>query len=395
MIKKKIGMLVYGNPDYYPPTVNAVHLLAEHFDIVLICRNQDPPDREYPSNVTLHRLGQYTSVREREQASAKAKLWEYINFIAQARLLLKEVSLIYAYDAYAYTAGYFCKIAQPRLMPLIYHSHETVEHLSPISSLSGWVERVERTWIHKAAVVVFPDKDRAAFFQKTTQLKEQPLIVPNFPLKSVFYLPDNWTSVIPKRWESTTLFYRGTISDTSAMREIITSSSLLEKNSYIKFVGFLSETAGKELKTSVDESQASSRFSYLGQLPYKDLQSHTLSATVGFALYKNTSFDRVACVTACNKIYEYAACGLPVIVSDFPNYREYLGHEPWVRFADPDNPHSIAVAVQDILTDFKTYKSMCLAARQAFEEKFNYETAFSQFLLQIKDLVDDGKKASC
>ena len=380
-------MLVYANPDYYPPTVNAVHLLSNHFDVILIGRNQDPSDRDYPNNVTVHRLGQYTSVKEREKASPKAKFLEYINFVIQAHRLLRDVSLIYAYDAYAYTAAYLCQIALPQPLPLIYQNHEIAEHLPPLSSLAGWVHRAERTWIHKSAVIVFPDKDRADFFQKVTNLKKQPLIVPNFPLKSFFPIHEDWTSVIQKRWKSVTLFYRGSISDTSAMMEIITSASLLKNNVYVKFVGFLNDKDNLELENWVNHLDMSKYFSYLGTLPYKDLNKPTLFATIGFALYKKTSFDRVACVTACNKIYEYAACGVPVIVSDFPNYREYLSAESWVRFANPDNPQSIASAVQDILSDLENYKAMCSAARQAFEKKFNYEAAFEPLLLEIKKLV--------
>lgn len=91
--------------------------------------------------------------------------------------------------------------------------------------------------------------------------------------------------------------------------------------------------------------------------------------------------------TASNKIYEYAACGLPVIVSDQPNYREHLANESWVRFADPDNPKSIASAVEDIMSDFNKYQAMCLAARQAFEEKYNYESAFYPLFKTIQELV--------
>lgn len=391
MSKQTIGMLVYSNPDYYPPTVNAVHLLSEHFDVILIGRNQDPPDVEYPSNVTVHRLGRYTSVRERGQASARAKFLEYINFVVQARHLLKDVSLIYAYDAYAYTAAYLCRLAPLQPIPLIYQSHEIGDQLSPLSSLAGWVQRAERAWIHQAKVIIFPDKDRAAFFQKATNLKEQPVIIPNFPLKSFFCLPKDWASVLQKRWESITLFYRGTISDTSAMREIVTSASLLKKNVCIKFVGFLNETDAQELESWVNHLNMSPHFSYLGTLPYNDLTNKTLMATVGFAMYKNTSFDRVACVTASNKIYEYAACGVPVIVSDFPNYREYLSGEPWVHFANPDDPQSIVSAIQDILSDFESYRKMCLAARAAFEQKFNYEYAFSPIVSHIKNIVDTQK----
>jgi glycosyltransferase involved in cell wall biosynthesis len=155
----------------------------------------------------------------------------------------------------------------------------------------------------------------------------------------------------------------------------------------IKFVGFLTNPNAKKLIGWVEHLKMSARFSYLGTLPYKDLQTYTLAATLGFALYKDTNFDRLACVTACNKIYEYAACGLPAIVSDFPNYREYLGNEAWVRFADPNDPHSIASAMRDILSDFGNYQAMCLEARKAFEEKYNYESAFAPLLVKIDEFI--------
>jgi glycosyltransferase involved in cell wall biosynthesis len=392
MGKKKLGMILYFNPDYYPPTVNAAHLLSEHFDVVLIGRNYDLPDGEYPANVTVHRLGPYTSIQERMLASPLAKLREYLDFVAQARHLLEGVSLIYAYDAFGYTAARLCCLTLPYKTPLIYQNHEIEEHLSGLFSLSGWIQRAERAWINQANLVVFPDKARATFFQKVTGLKEAPTIVPNFPRKSFFTLSDDWVSVLPKRWESVTLFYRGSISETSAMREIVTAASLFKQDKQkvaVQFVGFLQNAERQALHNWVYRVKMSDSFSYLGVLPYEDLQTPTFQATVGFALYKSTSFDRVACASACNKIYEYAACGLPVIVSDFPTYREYLSGELWVRFADPEDPQSINAALQDILSDFEQYRVMCLAARQAFEQKFNYEFVFSPLLSTIKELVYD------
>jgi glycosyltransferase involved in cell wall biosynthesis len=390
-VKKKVGMILYMNPDYYPPTVNAVHLLSEQFDVVLIGRNYDPPDGEYPANVSVHRLGRYSSLQERMSASPWAKLWEYFNFVCQARQLLKGVSLIYAYDAYGYNAAYLGMRSLPKTIPLLYQNHEIEANLAGLSSLAGWVQRAEKAWIHQAKLVVFPDKDRANFFQNITGLQTPPIIVPNFPRKSLFALQDDWVSVIQQRWNAIILFYRGSISETSAMREIVFAASLLKNfNSTIqvKFVGFLNETEGRSLASWVEQSHMLDSFSYLGVLPYKDLQTHTISATVGFALYKNTSFDRLACASACNKIYEYAACGLPVIVSDFSTYRSYLSGESWVRFANPEDPMAIATAVNDILSDFEQYKEICLAARQAFEQKFNYESVFSPLILEIKELVN-------
>jgi glycosyltransferase involved in cell wall biosynthesis len=389
MDKPKLGVVIYFNPDYYPPTVNGVHLLSEYFDVVLIGRNYDPPDREYPDNVTVHRLGKYTSIQARMNASPLAKFWEYLNFVVQTRRLLRDVSAIYAYDVFAYTAAYLSRLSLDRSIPLIYQNHELDEHLAGIFSLSGWVQRAERAWINRANVVVFPDRDRSIFFQKVTKLKQQPIIVPNFPRQSFCPLPEDWFEIILQRWESIALFYRGSISDTSAMKEIINAGAIVKtfyNHLSIKFVGFLNDRDRQELEDALDRCKMNDYFTYLGVLPYQDVQYPTLSATIGFALYKNTSFDRVACAAACNKIYEYAACGLPVIVSDFPTYRAFLGDEAWVRFADPEDPDSIALAIQDLLRDFDRYRSICLAARQAFEEKFNYESVFAPLLIKIQEL---------
>ncbi len=387
--RKKIGLLIYANPDHYPPTVNAIYLLAEYFDIVLIGRNQDIPDREYPPNVEIHRLGYFSSLQERVEASTAKKLQEFTQFVLDARRFLQDVSIVYAYDSFAYVAACLCRLFLNHSVPIIYQSHEIGEYRSSQLSLTYWIEKAERTWIDQAEIVVFPDQDRADFYQKRSPLSHQPMIIPNFPLRSLFDLPSDWAAIVPQRWQKRKLFYRGTISQTSSMREMITAGSQIEK-AEIQFVGFLNSNLQNQLNEWVDHHLLSARFSYLGRLPYADLTAHTLSATLGFALYKATSFDRVACATACNKIYEYAACGLPVIVSDFPTYRSYLKHEPWVQFADPNEPESIKSAIQVILSNFENYQQMCLAARQAFEEKFNYERIFYPLLLRIKALVDQS-----
>jgi glycosyltransferase involved in cell wall biosynthesis len=387
MGRPKIGIVVYANPDYYPPTVNAIHLLAENYDITLIGRNQEPPDRQYPDRVKVYRLGVYSSVKTREKASILSKLREYVNFVKETNIILADSALIYVYDPFSYVAICLSPKFTLNKVPIIYHHHETSETIHPLTSLSGWIQRLEKLWINRAATLVFPDLERAEFFQTLVTIDLSPTIVPNFPLKSYFTFDVNWETLIAQRWQNIVLFYRGTISHASAMKEMVASASFIARELKIQFVGFLSEANAAELTDYLEKNSQADRFNYLGIVTYEQLQPYTLDATVGFALYKNTSFDRVACATACNKIYEYAACGLPIIVSDFPSYRNYLSGESWVHFADPEDPKSIALAIEHILSDFENYRKMCLAARQAFEEKFNYETVFSPILHKIEELI--------
>ncbi|MBW4476369.1 MAG: glycosyltransferase [Tolypothrix brevis GSE-NOS-MK-07-07A] len=388
MNKPTIGIVVYANPDHYPPTINAVHLLAEHFDVVLIGRNQDPPHWEYPANVRVHRLGKYTSVRERERKSATTKLWEYINFVIKARSLLNDVSLIYAYDPFGYTAAYICQLMQSRSISLIYHNHDLSEQLFPLSSLSGWVHRGEIKWVHKANIVVFPSQERALLFKRLTNFNGQLMIVPNFPRKSYFRENPNFKNILSERFQQPQILLQGTISIQNSLLELIGSLSYLDNLIELKLIGPLQEKDKHLMQDLANCNVVSERVKYFMPVPYNELTQHTWLATIGVCLYKKIDINHQTMATASNKIYEYAACGLPVIVSDQPNYREHLSSEIWVRFADPDNPKSIASAVQDILSDFGEYQAMCLAARRAFEEKYNYESAFSHLLWKIKDLVN-------
>lgn len=384
--RKKIGVVIYTNPDYYPVTAHAVELLSNQFDIVLIGRNQEPSFWKYPDNVELFRVGKYSSVQDRKQLSSKEKIQEYFYFVEKTSRLLRDVSLIYAYDSFGYVAAYICRFFLNKDIPIVYQNHEISDKLPSLLSLSGWIERLERLWINNSQMVIFPDRDRANHFKNVITLEQEPVIVPNFPPKGLVDTVNDWDKLINERWQNPTYFYRGTISDVSAMTEIIKASVTFEHGA-IRFVGFLNDDQHQVLKEVLAGLDAVDRFKYLGKLPYQDLQAHTLNASLGFALYKSIDFNRTACVSACQKIYEYAACGLPAIVTDSPNYRNYLGDEEWVQFADPHNPQSIYEAMGHILKDYSSYRKMCLAAREAFEKRFNYESVFLPIITDFKELI--------
>ena len=384
--KQRIGVILYTNPDYYPVTAHAVELLSKKFDVTLIGRNQEPTFWSYPDNVSVLRLGEYSSVKEKEKQSRKTKLVEYYRFIRDSARHLQDVSLIYAYDSFGYVAAYLCQGLLHKRIKIVYQNHELSENLPSLLSLSGFVERLERRWINKAEIVILPDEDRASYFTKVNALTQSPMIVPNFPPRNLVASIDNWDELIKSRWESKILFYRGTISDVSAMEEMLTASATVS-DAAIRFVGFLNEAEDIRLQKIVMEQALAKRFQYLGKLPYQDLQVHTLKATLGFALYKGIDLNRTACVSACQKIYEYAACGLPVIVTDSSNYRNFLGEEIWVKFANPNDSQSVAAAISSILSDFSNYRAICLAARESFESRFNYEAVFEPVVSELKELI--------
>ncbi|MGQ9866196.1 MAG: glycosyltransferase family protein [Pseudanabaenaceae cyanobacterium] len=378
-----IGVVLYGNPDYYPPTINAVHLLAEVYDVVVAANDCDPPHWPYPANVAVYRLGPYMAVADVYTQSVLAKLWRFGRFVAMLARVLRQVSLVYAYDDFGFVAAWLSLRLMGRTVPVIYHNHDLT--LADTGwSLSAWVRRRRSQFVPGAAAIVFPEKDRARVFQAAIPALGDCapiLICPNFPRLTFYELPDDFAPALPDRFARQACLLQGTLSQTSSVPQILAA---IAPSQTLILAGPIADEATQQALAA-----APPHVLYLGRLPYAHLKERTWQATLGLCLYQiqadpNSQYH----ASACNKIFEYAACGLPVVVSDGPNYREFLGQEPWVRFADPTDPQAIATAIAEILQDLETYRTMALAARQAFETKFNYEIAFEPVFQRLRSLIN-------
>ena len=74
------------------------------------------------------------------------------------------------------------------------------------------------------------------------------------------------------------------------------------------------------------------------------------------------------------KMFEYMACGLPVIASDFPLWRQIIEDASCGLLVDPMDPDAIASAMQWVLAHQEEAEAMGERGRIAVQEKYNWET---------------------
>lgn len=74
------------------------------------------------------------------------------------------------------------------------------------------------------------------------------------------------------------------------------------------------------------------------------------------------------------KLFEYMAAGLPVIASDFPQWKEIIEREGCGLMVDPLNPKAIAAAMEYLLTHPQQAAEMGERGRRAVLEKYNWES---------------------
>ena len=108
--------------------------------------------------------------------------------------------------------------------------------------------------------------------------------------------------------------------------------------------------------------------------PFKQLPAFLSGFDVGIAIHKPYNITYATGGSASNKIYEYAALGMPVLLFDNEHYRSYLGDNDWSFFTDltHDSLINSLMAIHD------SFSVATLAARKDFLEKYNYGNCFQK-----------------
>jgi glycosyltransferase involved in cell wall biosynthesis len=108
-----------------------------------------------------------------------------------------------------------------------------------------------------------------------------------------------------------------------------------------------------------------------GRLPPRDGWPRIARCQVGVAVLKNipnyvSSFP--------TKMFEYMAMGLPVVVSDFPLYKEVVESHGCGICVDPDDVDAIAGAFRNLIENPARAREMGENGRRAVRTRYNWDT---------------------
>ena len=143
----------------------------------------------------------------------------------------------------------------------------------------------------------------------------------------------------------------------------------------------------EHVRALVSELGVAQQFALLPAVAYDRVFDYTPGADVGHALYDPVHINNVHITTASNKIMEYLAAGLPLLVSDTPSQRALVETHRCGVTADESSPDSIAVTVNALLGQPERCRQLGVAARHAFEQVFCYERQFAPVLERLQALA--------
>jgi len=212
--------------------------------------------------------------------------------------------------------------------------------------------------------------------------KDKLTIVMNVPDLRYFTYHENGANKTDSKFH---LIYHGTIVGRYGLHSVIKVLPLvLQKNPNIVFhlIGRLDSEYGIYLQELVKELKVEKNVIFEELVPYYEVGNRLKSADVGIVLSENTEYSNFGIPT---KIFEYAAVGLPVIVTNLASVNSAF-RDCSMIFVDPDNTSQIANEIIRISTNSESRKILARNAR-ADLEKISYQVMVKRYINLIDKIV--------
>lgn len=371
---------IYSHPEFYPPTLNAVQALSTKYDkIYLLCNNVVETNWDYPLNVELVAIGGFLPVKVFENKSILWKLRRFLTYFKKLNELARTASLILTYDTIplmAYGLGFRYLLKKHPIW--WYHNHDIADLAQIRKGSIGWFAvKMEPFFFRWLDIFSLPAEERKTSFP-INKLNGKYFFLPNYPSVNVY----GKIPAPPFPQNEVKLIYQGSISPGHGLETIITILGPNKKNTItLTLIGRISTTYKETLEALAEKEQTGKWLFIQSAVGYKSLPYITSKHHIGLAIHEPKGIIYATGGTASNKIYEYAACGLPIIYLDTPHYNEYLQNYDWAKSVNLEKD-SIIRAIDSIL---KTYENLSQLAKFDFIEIKNYEHKIDLLMKQLND----------
>lgn len=196
---------------------------------------------------------------------------------------------------------------------LIYDPHELETETAGLHGVRQGVARLmERYLIGFADVVCVVNDSIAAWYAARYRLKKV-WVVRNIPYRSEIepVRTGLLRQAVGLESNERIFLYQGLLAPGRGITQLMDVFSQLSDDQHLVFMGY------GELEGLICE--AAERFAnihFMPAVPPEQVKDYTVDADVGISMIENVCLSYYLCLP--NKLFEYAACGVPAVVSDFP-----------------------------------------------------------------------------
>lgn len=222
--------------------------------------------------------------------------------------------------------------------------------------------------------------------ERYKRMRVQSVRIENLPLLEMFEGIDAARS---KANNSRDLLYLGGITGIRGVVELIEGFAIVRGKypdlSLYLVGGFNPKSFVETIKNLITKLEVEEGIKLIPPVPYEKVKNYLLRASIGIVTYLPYP-NNMSCLP--NKLFEYMACGLPIVASDFPLYRQVIEDAGCGKLVDPRNPMEIASAVEELLENPEEWETMSQNGCSSFRNKYNWHGEEGKLLDLYEQLTD-------
>ncbi len=357
---------------WYDPRVRKqiVAYLDNGIDVVCIGHKDDRYDEEKIKNIPCPTIITKVDEQYDKPLTSRVKLllreFNRVKRLKQA-IIVQKPDVIHANDLNTLAAC--CQAAKKLKCKVVYDSHEIcVENHNMKGVYKKLNALCEKVYIKRIDKMVCVSHAAADYFEKKYGI-EKPMVITNCSLKAE-------KVVAEEKNEGFEILNHGQYYAGRGYNTLVESLPLLKSYPDIKIAlrgfGVMEDELRQRAKELGDENIV-----FYPPVLVNELIPYASRSAVGVAITENTCLNFELSVS--NKIFEYAAAGLPVIMSDIPEHR-YLNEKYSFGIILRENtPECFAKAVIRLYEDKAFYKA-CAENANKLSEEVNWENEFSRLI---------------
>lgn len=368
-------IISYNQPDLFPPTLNAIDSISKIYDkLEIVTLHQFNTSWKYPINATIYYMGKNIDVKKLLKLTYIEKIVIIFKFIYKVVYLLlsRQYDLVILYDPFStfiYGVSNILKLNRGKLW---YHNHDILEKkYVKLFSPNWFALKFENYILKKVNIFTLPSDQRKVYFQDVKKY----FCLPNYPSLKVyksFSYPKNLNSNEPIK-----LIYQGRINKNHGLQEIVKFMC----NTKFDILLFLKGLIDEEMEVYFNglAPVIRNKISIFPFSDYNDVPAIINTCHIGLGIHTDNSIMVNTMGTASNKIYEYMACGLPVLLYNSEVFVKSFENVKWVTFTDLSSKN-LERCIGEIV---RNYNYLSKTAINDFTSKYNYDINFNKVYAEL------------
>jgi glycosyltransferase involved in cell wall biosynthesis len=284
---------------------------------------------------------------------------------------------------------------------LIYDAHEAYPEQMLNSQkvpapLRGAAARLV-DWVEKkcarscALVICADDATRDSFSRRGIPART----IFNYPPLSLFSQSAPGEGARPERYRGReVLLYQGTMSRVRGLFQMIEAMALIRESRPQALLLLIGLGPGP-LRTEAEEKARGlgleNSVEFVSWVPHTELARHIGYASVGLVPWLAVAKHKMNIPI---KLFEYWACGIPVVASDLPSFRDYVIRSQGGRLYDPSRIQDLASAALTLLENEEEGREMGERGRRWVQHEWNWAPMETALIACYRDLQPETAAAA-